>query len=110
MKADEKRKQFIGMLIEHLCLKGIEVTSIPSFLRYVTHELIANPNASTRELTRHVQLSGRDAIELDDFTLYLILGIFEPDLARTIIEDINPCPKLESPLYSFMKKTDLHAF
>jgi hypothetical protein len=109
MKTDEKRKQYIGMLIEHLCLKGIEVTSIPSFLRYLAHELIENPYASTRELSRHVQLSGWDAIELDDFTLYLILGIFEPDLARTIIEGINPCPILESPLYLFMKKPDLHA-
>jgi hypothetical protein len=108
MKEDKKREQFIGMLIEHLCLKGIEVTPIPSFIRYVAHELIANPYASTKKLSRHLQLSGWDTVELDDFTLYLILGIFEPDLARTVIEDLNPSFMLESPLPSVKKRTDLN--
>ncbi|MBW1717010.1 MAG: hypothetical protein JRJ77_14525 [Deltaproteobacteria bacterium] len=79
-------EQLIKLLIDNLASKGMEVTSIPAYIRNFAHTLVAHPSLSLQELNSHLQMLGWDDFSLDNDTLYLILATFEPDLA---FESIN---------------------
>ncbi len=72
-------EQFIRMLMVRLVSKGMEVTSIPAFIRNVANTIVANPSMSLEDLTSHLQLLGWGDFELDYYTFYLIIVTFEPD-------------------------------
>jgi hypothetical protein len=75
-------EQLIKLLIDRLVGKGMEVTSIPAYIRNFAHTLMAHPSLSIQELNGHLQVLGWDDFELDNDTFYLMLAAFEPDLAR----------------------------
>ena len=74
-------EQFTRMLMSHLVSKGMEVTSISAFIRNVANTIVANPSMSLEDLNSHLELLGWNNFELDDYTFYLIIVTFEPDLA-----------------------------
>ena len=74
-------EQLIKLLIDRLVSKGMEVTSIPAYIRNFAHTLMAHPSMSIQELNGHLQVLGWDDFELDNDTFYLMLAAFEPDLA-----------------------------
>jgi len=79
-------KQLIKLLIDHLASKGMEVTSIPAYIRNFAHTLVAHPSMNLQELNSHLRLLGWDDFKLDNDTFYLMLATFEPDLA---FESVN---------------------
>ena len=74
-------EQLIRILIERLTGKGMEVTAIPAYLRNFAQTVLAYPHITLSELNHQLQFLGWDDFELDNDTFYLILAIFEPDLA-----------------------------
>jgi hypothetical protein len=74
-------EQLIRILIERLVGKGMEVTTIPAYLRNFAHTLLAHPHITLNDLNDQLQFLGWDDFELDNDTFYLILAVFEPDLA-----------------------------
>jgi len=70
----------IRILIKRLVGKGMEISTIPAYIRDLANTMVANGCLSLRELDRRLQSLGWDDFELDDYTFHLIIGIFEPDL------------------------------
>lgn len=60
---------FIQLLIDQLVAKGIELTSIPAFVRDVSRILATNPPRNLKALNDRLHFSGWDGIDLDSFTL-----------------------------------------
>ena len=73
-------EKLIGILTERLAGKGMEVSTIPAFIRDLANTMVANGYSSLQELNRRLQSLGWEGFELDDCTLQLIIAIFEPDL------------------------------
>jgi hypothetical protein len=73
-------EQIIRILIERLTGKGMEVTTIPAYLRNFAQTVLAHPHITLNELNDQLQFLGWDDFELDNDTFYLILAVFEPDL------------------------------
>ena len=82
-------EQRIQILIQHLVDKGMEVNSIPDFIKTVTLTLLADPGMSVQELTRHLQVLGWDDVELDAATLYLLLATFDPEVAAVLVRWVD---------------------
>jgi hypothetical protein len=74
-------RQLIRILIERLTRKGMEVTTIPAYLRNFAQTVLAHPHITLNELNAQLRFLGWDDFELDNDTFYLILAVFEPDLA-----------------------------
>ena len=74
-------EELIRILIERLAGKGMEINTIPAFIRDLANIMVANGYSSLQELNRRLKSLGWDDFELDDHTLQLIIAIFEPDLA-----------------------------
>ena len=74
-------KQLIRILIERLTGKGMEITTIPAYLRNFAHTLLAHPHITLNELNDQLHFLGWDDFELDNDTFYLILAVFEPNPA-----------------------------
>jgi hypothetical protein len=74
-------EQLIRILIGRLAGKGMEVTTIPAYLRNFAHTLLAHPHITLNDLNDQLKFLGWDDFELDNDTFYLILAVFEPDLA-----------------------------
>ncbi|UCG66381.1 MAG: hypothetical protein JSW12_04970 [Deltaproteobacteria bacterium] len=74
-------EQLIRILIERLTRKGIEVTSIPAYIRNFANTIVTHPSISLEELNDHLQLLGWDEFALDNDIFYLMLATLEPDLA-----------------------------
>jgi hypothetical protein len=94
-------EQLLKTLIRHLVDKGLEITSVPGFIKDVGNSIVANPAMSLKELNGHLQLSGWDDFELDDYTLQLILTTFDPDRAY---ETIHRSAKLSTDTVSLKGK------
>jgi len=67
----------VGILTERLVEKGMEVTSIPAFIRNVANIMVAHPSASLDELNKRLQFVGWGDFKLDDYILQLIIAAFE---------------------------------
>jgi len=104
-------KQLMRALMIRLAGKGMEVTSIPAYVRTVANSLIAHPTLSLEELNEHLRLLGWESVELDDYTLQLILAIFESDSVhepsqypdRTSKPQSHPEPPDEKQMVSVFK-------
>lgn len=76
-------------LIEALVSKGMEVTSIPAFIRNVANTLVESPSISLSELNGHLRMLGWHGFELDNNTFFLIMALFDPDLASKLTHCID---------------------
>jgi len=74
-------EQLIGILLRRLVGKGMEITTIPAYIRDLANTLAVNGYLSLGELNGRLQSLGWDDFELDDYTLQLITATFEPDPA-----------------------------
>ena len=74
-------EELIIILIKRLAGKGMEISTIPAFIRDLANTMVANGYSSLQDLSRQLKSLGWDDFELDDYTLQLIIAIFEPDLA-----------------------------
>ena len=74
-------EQLIGVLIQRMVRKGMEITTIPAYIRDLTNTLAVNGYLSLGELNGRLRSLGWKDFELDDYTLQLIIAAFEPDLA-----------------------------
>jgi hypothetical protein len=77
-------EQLIRAVVERLARRGMEVTSIPAFIRNVGNTVSAFPSMSLQELNNHLRLLGWDNFELDSYTFYLMLSTFDPDLGAEL--------------------------
>jgi len=73
-------ENLIKILIKRLTGKGMEISTIPAFVRDVANTVAANGNSSLQELNMRLESLGWNDLQLDDYTLQLILATFEPDL------------------------------
>ena len=62
-----------NILLQRLTEKGLSKDMLPGFIRNLTRTLYANPDISLRELNRKLDWLGWDQIEIDMYTLDLIL-------------------------------------
>ena len=69
------------ILIQRMVRKGMEITTIPTYVRDLVNTLAVNGYLSLQELNGRLQSLGWDDFELDDYTLQLIMAIVEPHLA-----------------------------
>ena len=69
----------IRILIDRLLRRGIEITTIPAYIRDVANAITVNCSSSLEELNRRLYVLGWNDFALDDYTLELIMAIFEPD-------------------------------
>jgi hypothetical protein len=99
-------EQLLQTLIRHLVDKGFEITSVPGFIKDVGNFVVAYPDMSLQELNWHLQLSGWDDFELDNYTLQLILTTFDPDRAY---EATHGSAKLSTDMVSLKGKTETQA-
>ena len=72
--------RIIGILVEQLVGKGIKLSAISAFIRSVANSITVSPSTDLSELNRRLHLMGWEDIELDEYTLQLIIEIFESDL------------------------------
>ena len=73
-------EELIRILMERLKGKGMEITTIPAFIRDLANTMVANGYSGLQELNRRLQSLGWDDCELDDYTFQLIVATFEPGL------------------------------
>lgn len=71
----------IRILIRRLVGKGMEINTIPAYIRDMANIMVANAYSSLQELNKRMLSLGWDNFELDDYTFQLIIATFEPDLA-----------------------------
>jgi len=71
----------IRILVRRLVGKGMEISTIPGYIRDLANTMVANGYSSLQELNKRMQSLGWDDFKLDDYTLQLIIATFEPDLA-----------------------------
>ena len=68
----------IRVMIDRLVEKGLEIDTIPAFIRDVANVFGSNPHLDLQELNSRLKLLGWFGFDLDDHTLQLILLNFEP--------------------------------
>jgi hypothetical protein len=66
-------------LIHRLLRKGVEISTIPAYIRDVANAIIVNCPSDLEDLNRRLHVLGWNDVTLDDYTLELIMAIFEPD-------------------------------
>lgn len=64
-------------VIDRLVIKGMDITSIPNYIRDLAYIISFNKLSSLQGLNRRLQLLGWDDFELDEHTFLLILAVFE---------------------------------
>jgi hypothetical protein len=72
--------ELIRILIHRLVHKGMEITSIPAYVRDLANTIAVNGYSSPSELNRRLETLGWDDIEIDEYTLELVTAMFEPDI------------------------------
>lgn len=77
-------ERLIKVLIELLVSKGMELTSIPAFIRNLANALAADPYMSLEELNTQIHMLGWENFDLDLCTLQLVLATFDSDLSPRI--------------------------
>ncbi len=73
-------EQLITILMQRMARKGMEITAIPAYIRDLANTIVAHGCPNLQELNRRLQSLGWDDFKLDDYTLQLIIAIFEPEL------------------------------
>jgi len=64
-------------MIKRIVEKGVEISTIPSFIRNLANILVIDSGLGLQELNLRLSSLGWDDIELDDHTLQLIIAFFE---------------------------------
>ncbi len=93
-------ERLIKALIKLLVSKGMELTSIPDFIRNLANTLAADPHLTLEEMNRQIHLLGWHDFDLDFYTLQLILATFESDATPRASTHAEICPvplKVPSP-------------
>jgi hypothetical protein len=72
--------ELIKILINRLVNKGVEITSIPSYVRDLANTIAVNGYSNPSELNRRLVTLGWNDIEIDEYTLELVTAMFEPDI------------------------------
>ena len=72
-------KKLIRVLIERLVQRGMELTSIPAYIRDLGNVIAAHGYAGVQDLNNRLRLLGWNDVDLDDRTLELIIAVFELD-------------------------------
>lgn len=65
------------ILIGRLAAKGIEVTCIPAFIRNMAYTIASSGATKPAELNKRMALLGWGDIEIDSYTLDLIMALFD---------------------------------
>ena len=71
-------EQLIRILIKRLVGGGMEIWTVPAYIRDLANIIASNGYSSLQGLNRRLQSLGWEDFELDDYTLQLIIAIFEP--------------------------------
>jgi hypothetical protein len=72
--------ELIRILIKRLVNKGMEITSIPAYVRDLANTIALNGYLGPVALNRRLQTLGWDDFTLDEYTLELVTAMFEPDI------------------------------
>ena len=68
--------ELINILIVRLVKKGLEITSIPAYVRDLANTIAVNGYTSPSELNGRLQTLGWIDFEIDEYTLDLLAAIF----------------------------------
>lgn len=71
------------ILVERMIGKGMELGTLPAYIRDLTNTVSDTTDLSLSDLNRRMQLLGWYDFDLDDHTLQLITAIFEIDSRRS---------------------------
>ena len=91
-KTEQQVDRLIKALIEMLASKGMDLSSIPAFIRNLAYMLASEPGLTLEELNRRIHLSGWEDFELDLYTLKLVLATFDPDFLSGAISHAGILP------------------
>jgi hypothetical protein len=72
--------ELIKILINRLVNKGMEVTSIPAYVRDLANTMAEKGNLGPGALNRRLEMLGWDDFTLDEYTLELVTAMFEQDV------------------------------
>ena len=75
-QVDELRK----ILINRLVNKGMEITSIPAYVRDLANTIAVNGYLGPGGLNQRLEMLGWDDFQLDEYTLELVIALFEQDV------------------------------
>jgi len=70
--------ELIKILVDRLVGKGMEILTIPAYVRDLANIMVMNRYSNLRELNRRLQLLGWNDFEIDNYTRELVTAIFEP--------------------------------
>jgi hypothetical protein len=82
-----------NILLRRLINKGLSREMLPGFIRNLTRTVYYNPDITIRELNRRLDWLGWSQIEIDMYTLDLIL-------ADGVLHDLGKIPQKELMLAS----------
>jgi hypothetical protein len=68
--------ELINILIKRLVNKGMEITSIPAYVRDLGNTIAVNGYSCRSELNRQLKTLGWDDFEIDEYSLDLVAAIF----------------------------------
>lgn len=72
--------ELIRVLIDRLVNKGMEITSIPAYVRDIANTIAATGNIGLGVLNQRLEMLGWDDVSLDECTLDLVTAVFEDDM------------------------------
>ncbi len=72
--------ELVRILINRLVNKGMEVTSIPAYVRDIANTIAVNGYLSPSALNQRLETLGWDDFKLDEYTLELVTAMFEPEI------------------------------
>ena len=72
--------ELVRVLINRLVSKGMEITSIPAYVRDLANTISANGHLGPSALDQRLQALGWDDFKLDEYTLELVAAMFEQDI------------------------------
>ena len=72
--------ELVRVLINRLVNKGMEITSIPAYVRDIANTIAINGYLGPSALNQRLEALGWDDIEIDEYTLELVTAMFEPDI------------------------------
>jgi len=70
----------IKILIKRLVNKGMEITSIPAYVRDLANTMAETGDAGPGELNHRLEMLGWNDFKLDEYTMELVGAIFEQDI------------------------------
>ncbi|NVM23212.1 MAG: hypothetical protein HWN68_15680, partial [Desulfobacterales bacterium] len=69
----------IKTLLDRLEQKGMVRNAVPGFVRSLANTISGTPDMGLGEVSRRLQSLGWDDFELDDYTLQLVIAIFQQE-------------------------------